>query len=106
MFNQFMILNFLRPMNENQFQMFGKNVENFNRVCDLLIVNLRAACEAQLLVNDLRNYYKYHAYNDQTDSMRVDGQIINSVVIQMQRISELKAVLSRFGTVEDTHKNI
>ena len=93
-------------MTESQFQIFGKNVENFNKICDLLTVNLRAACEAQMLANDLRSFSKYYAHIDQSDSMRIEGQIINSVNIQMQRINELRNTLQRFSNIDEMNNTI
>ncbi len=61
-----------------------------------MIVNLKAACEAQMISNELRQFYRYYAHIDHTDVARTDGQMINSVNIQMKRINELKSCLQRF----------
>lgn len=83
-------------MNENHFITFGKNVENFNKICDLLNVNLRAGCESQMMANDLRQFYRYYSHIDGQDSQRTDSQMINSMNIQTQRVHDLKAVLNKF----------
>ena len=66
------------------------------------MVNLRAACETQLLSNELKQYYRYYAHMDHMDAARNEGQMLNSVNIQMQRINELKNVLQRFLTTNQT----
>lgn len=83
----------LRNQNENQFQVLGKHVENFNRVCDLLIINLRTVCESHVISNELKSLVRYYAtmipesnkYND-----------LQSVSIQLQRVSEFKKLLQDY----------
>lgn len=98
----------LNPANEqskqqvdNQFQLLGKQIENFYKTCDLLTVSLRSACEAQLLSNEMRQLYRYYAHMDHTDVARNEGQMVNSMNIQMQRINELKGILKRFLTFKE-----
>ena len=78
---------------ENQFQLFGKSVENFNRVCDLLIVNLRMACEAQSVSIEIKTFSRYFG---PVSPERSDLSIMPHINLQMQRISEYKNLFQRF----------
>lgn len=74
----------------------GKHIENFNRACDLLTVNLKVACEAQEISNELKSFSKYYAYNSQIDSNRNENPFINSINLQMQRIGEFQNLISQY----------
>ena len=82
-----------------QAQQLAKAVENVNRVCDLLAVNLRSAHEAQTLSNELKLFYRYYANMGAMDANRNEpGSLLNSVAIQTQRIADYAALMRRFTT--------
>jgi len=81
---------------EKQFQLFGKSLEDFNRVCDLLTVNLKSAHEAQSISNELRYLYRSYAHIGPHDANRNEHPLLNSVNIQTQRIHEFKTMLQNF----------
>ncbi len=81
---------------ENQFQLLGKYIENFNRVCDLLVVNLRTACEAQQISNELKMFSRWYANIGQIDANRAENPLIHSINIQMQRINEFRAMMQKY----------
>jgi hypothetical protein len=95
----FFLLDKSRSQSENQFQLLGKCVENFNRVCDLLIVNLRTAYEAQSIYMELRNYARFYAF---VGPDRTENPPIYSINNQMQRIVEFKSALQRFISAANT----
>lgn len=82
-----------RSSNENQFQVLGKYVENFNRVCDLLIVNLRTQYESQHISNELKSFIRFYA-SIMPEQNRYNE--IQSVSNQIMRISELRKSLQDF----------
>jgi hypothetical protein len=67
-------------------------------VCDLLVVNLRTACETQQNSNEIRFLSKMYAYNGMMDSNRAENPQINSINIQMQRVNEFRAMLQNYLT--------
>ena len=77
----------------DQFVLFGKSVENFNKVCDLLIVNLRVACEAQTISVELKNYSRYFTNINPIDH---DLAVMAMINTQMQRLAEFKALFQKF----------
>ena len=81
---------------ESLFQMLGKSIENFNRVCDLLAVNLRTAHEAQSLASELKLFSRYFAHMSHMDSNRAEIPLSASINIQTQRINEFKSIMQRF----------
>ncbi|CAF0748662.1 unnamed protein product [Brachionus calyciflorus] len=81
---------------ENQYQLLGKHIENFNRACDLLTVNLRVACEAQTISNELKQFSRYYAHMGPMDANRNENPYINSINIQMQRISEFRNMIQNY----------
>ena len=89
-----------KPTVENQFQLLGKYIENFNRVCDLLVVNLRTACEAQMISNEIKNFTRYASMGPM-DINRQDNSLLNSVNIQMQRINEFRSMLQKYLSVTE-----
>lgn len=54
-----------------------------------------------MLSNEMRQLYRYYAHMDHTDAARNEGQMVNSMNIQMQRINELKGILKRFLTFNE-----
>jgi hypothetical protein len=72
-------------MADNQFQILGKYVENFDRVCDLLIINLRVAHEVQQALT-LLQYYEPRDKN-------MSESVVNKHV---SRIIEIRNSLQRF----------
>jgi hypothetical protein len=85
-----------RITSENQFQLLGRFIENFNRVCDLFVVNLRTACEAQHISNELKLFSRWYAHIGQMDAVRAENPLIHSVNIQMQRINEFRAMMQKY----------
>lgn len=77
----------------DQFVLFGKSVENFNKVCDLLIVNLRVACEAQTISVELKQYTRYFSSINPVDHDLAVMALINA---QMQRMIEFKSLFQRY----------
>jgi hypothetical protein len=86
----------LRIPTENQYQILGKTIENFYRVCDLFTVNLRAAHEAQLLSNELKYFCRYYAHIGPMDANRNEIPLVSSINIQSQRINDFKGLMQRF----------
>lgn len=87
---------------ENQYQILGKSIENFYRVCDLFTVNLRAAHEAQLLSNELKSFCRYYAHIGQMDASRNEIPLVSSINIQSQRINDFKGLMQRFLQLNTT----
>lgn len=84
-----------KNVTENQFQLLGKHVENFDRVCDLLIINLRVAHEVQQVLTMLQTYERL----DQRDQQRPDParNMSDSVVNKhVSRIIEIRSSLQRY----------
>jgi hypothetical protein len=84
-----------KNITENQFQLLGKHVENFDRVCDLLIINLRVAHEVQQVLTMLQTYERL----DQRDQQRPDQarNVSDSVVNKhVSRIIEIRSSLQRY----------
>lgn len=59
-------------------------------------MNLKVACEAQEISNELKTFSKYYAYNSQIDSNRNEVPFINSINIHMQRIGEFQNMISQY----------
>lgn len=87
----------LRITSENQFQALGKCVENFNKVCDLMLVNLRSASEAQTISTELKVFTRYLGHMGQLEVNKSDTLYINYVNLQMQRINEVRAILQKYS---------
>ena len=77
-----------KGVSENQFQLLGKHVENFDRVCDLMIINLRVAHEVQQVLTMLQTFERL----DQRDTQR-DQSVVNKHV---SRIMEIRNSLQRY----------
>jgi hypothetical protein len=88
-----------RTQTDTQFQLLGKIVENFNRVCDLFTVNLRAAHECQSISSELRTFHRYFANIGPMDANRNEIPLVSSINIQSQRIADIKTVLQRFSNI-------
>ena len=85
--------------------MFGKAVENFNRVCDLLIINLRTVLESLANSSELRHLNKYYAHINQSDCERNDVPYISSINIQMQRINDFRNMFQQFLQINNNSNN-
>ena len=77
----------------DQFVLFGKSVENFNKVCDLLIVNLRVASEAQTVSAELKQYSRYFNHINPADH---DVAVMTLINTQMQRMTEFRGLFQKF----------
>ena len=89
---------FSKNASENQFQLLGKHVENFDRVCDLMIINLRVAHEVQQVLAML-NYYERLDQREQQREQRPDQLkhlSESNINKHVTRIIELRNTLERF----------
>lgn len=88
--------NLKNQLSDNQFQLLGQYIENFYRVCDLLIVNLRMGCESQTISNELKFFWRYYAHIGQMDANRAENPHLASINIQTQRINELNKLFQNY----------